>query len=71
MKISRIGTKTHPLQALWEGEQTQGLINGRTGRALLTYLANPMALPMVSNPERLQGSPLIPDFSLGRTRSSP
>lgn len=37
MKISRIGTKSHPLQALWEGEQTQGLINGRTGRALLTY----------------------------------
>lgn len=37
MKISRIGTKTHPLQALWEGEQTQGRINGRTGTALLTY----------------------------------
>lgn len=37
MKISHISTKLHPLKALWEDEQTQGQINGRTGTALLIY----------------------------------
>lgn len=36
-KISPTYTKSHPLKALWEDEQTQAQVKGRTGTALLLY----------------------------------
>lgn len=36
-KISPTCSKSHPLKALWEDEETQAQVKGRTGTALLLY----------------------------------
>lgn len=59
MEMCPVHTKSHPLRALWEDEQSQGQANGRTDRALLI---DPDKSHSSSQPIRPAASALFPEF---------